>query len=116
MNKELMHHTLVKLGFTETQAKIYIQLTKRGPQSQREIAKALNMQIRQIRICLKKMQSRGFVKADEKCQIPFFAVPIQKVLDLLIVNKLEQAKFTMKNKKELLSSWNSIVNEDILES
>ena len=111
-----MHHTLVKLGFTKTEAKIYVQLTKRGPQSPRDIAKALNMQIRQIRISLKKMQGRGFVKADKKCHIPFFAVPIQKVLDLLINENLEQAKYTKKNKKELLNSWHSIVDKDFFES
>lgn len=116
MRRKIIQYTLVKLGFTETEAKIYVQLTIGGPQSPRDIAKALNMQMHQIRISLKKMQIKGFVKANQRCHIPFFAVPIQKVLDLLINDNLEQAKYLMKNKKELLSSWRSMVNEDFFDS
>jgi sugar-specific transcriptional regulator TrmB len=111
-----MHQALVKLGFTEREAKVYVQLTTGGPQSSRDIAKALNLYTRQICTSLKRMQSRGFVKAQHKCQTSFLAVSFQEVLDLLIKDNIEQAKYMMKSKKELLSSWRSIVNRDALNS
>jgi sugar-specific transcriptional regulator TrmB len=107
-----MHQALVKLGFTETEAEVYVQLTTKGPQSSRDVAKALNLHTRQICNSLKKMQSRGFVEANHKCQTSFLAVPFEKVLDLLIKDNIKQAKYMMKSKKELLSSWQSIVNRD----
>jgi sugar-specific transcriptional regulator TrmB len=107
-----MQQALVKLGFTETEAKVYVQLTTEGPQSSSDITKALNLHMRQICNSLKKMQSRGFVEANHKYQTPFVAVPFEKVLDLLIKDNIEQAKYVMKSKKELLSSWRSIVNRD----
>ena len=116
LSRELMHQALEKLGFTETEAKVYVQLTTEGPQSSRDIAKALNLHTRQICASLKKMQSRGFVEANHQCQTPFLAVPFEKVLELLIKDNIEQAKYMMKSKKELLSSWRSIVNRDTLGS
>lgn len=107
-----MHQALVKLGFTETEAKVYVQLTTGGPQSSRDIAEALNLNTRQICTSLKKLQSRGFVEANHKCQTPFLAVPFEKVLDLLIKDNIEQAKYMMKSKKELLSTWRSIIKKD----
>jgi sugar-specific transcriptional regulator TrmB len=111
-----MHQALVKLGFTETDAKVYAQLTTKGPQSSRDIVKALNLHTRQICNSLNEMQSRGFVKANHTYQTPFLAVPFEKVLDVLIKDNIEQAKSMMKSKKELLSSWRSIVNRDTLGS
>jgi sugar-specific transcriptional regulator TrmB len=111
-----MHQSLEKLGFTETEAKVYVQLTTEGPQSSRDIAQALNLHTRLICASLKKMQRRGFVEAHHQCQTPFLAVPVEKVLDLLINDNIEQAKYMMKSKKELLSSWRSIVNRDTLGS
>jgi sugar-specific transcriptional regulator TrmB len=107
-----MHQALVKLGFTETEAKVYVQLKTEGPQSSKDIAKALNLHMRQICDSLKKMQSRSFVEANHKCQTLFLAVPIEKVLDLLIKDNVEQARYMMKSKKELLSSWNSITHNN----
>lgn len=114
LSRKLMHQALVKLGFTETEAKVYVQLTTEGPQCSRDIAKALNLNTRQVCTSLKKMQSRGFVEADQKCQTPFVAVPIQKVLNLLIKDNIEQAKYVMRNKEELLSSWRSIIKKEYL--
>jgi sugar-specific transcriptional regulator TrmB len=112
LSRESIHQALVKLGFTETEAKVYVQLTTEGPQSSRDIAKALNLHTRQICTSLKNMQSRGFVEAIHKCRNPFLAVPFEKILDLLIKANIEQAKSLMQNKKELLSTWRSITEED----
>jgi sugar-specific transcriptional regulator TrmB len=111
-----MHQALVKLGFTETEAKVYVQLKTEGSQSSRDIAKALNLHMRQIGTSLKKMQSRNFVEANYKCQTLFLAVPFEKVLDLLIKDNIEQARYMMKSKKELLSTWRSIIKNDSLDN
>ena len=107
-----MHQALVKFGFTEREAKVYVQLITGGPQSPTEIAKALNLHARQICASLKKMRSRGFVEAHHKCQTPFLAVPFEKVLDLVIKSNIEEAERMIQNKEELLSSWQSIKPND----
>jgi hypothetical protein len=38
-------------------------------------------------------------------------VPLEKVLDLLIKDNIEKAKYMMKNNKELLSTWSSIIKD-----
>jgi sugar-specific transcriptional regulator TrmB len=111
-----MHQALVKFGFTKTEAKVYVQLTTEGPQSSRDIAKALNLHTRQICTSLKKMQSRGFVEANRKCQTPFLAVPFETVLDLLIKDNIEQAKYAMESKEDLLFAWRSITKRDVWKS
>ena len=111
-----MHQTLMKLGFTETEAKVYVQLLIEGPQSSRDIAKALHLHIQQICNSLKRLQSKGFIETVYKCQNPFSGVPFEKVLDRLIKEDIEQAKYMMKNKRELLSSWRSISEKDVEKS
>jgi sugar-specific transcriptional regulator TrmB len=109
---ETIHQTLVKLGFTETEAKVYVQLAKEGSQGSRDIAKGLNLNTRQIYNNLKKMQVKGFIENVNKCQNTFSAVPFEKVLDMLIKEDLEKAKYVMKNMRELLVSWSSMTDKD----
>jgi len=101
-----MHQALVKLGFTETETKVYVQLTTEGPQTSRDMAKALNLHTRQICTSLKKMQNTGFVESNYKGQTHFLAVPFEKVLDQLIKDNIEQAKYMMKNKKTFCPAGN----------
>ena len=107
-----MIETLRNLGFTKTEAQIYLYLTTEGPKKRDQIAKALNVSIQYLNQSLKKMQDESIVQVSPKYPNIFSAIPFEKVLDLLIKTNIEEAKRMIKNKKELLSSWRSMTKKN----
>ena len=112
MSREWMLKTLASLGFTETDAQVYVFLTTEGPKKARDIAEALKLYRRQLYRTLKNLQSKGIVNASPEYPARFSAVLFEKVLDLLIKAKTEQQQALQESKEELLSTWRSITKKD----
>jgi sugar-specific transcriptional regulator TrmB len=111
-----MLNTLMDLGFTETEAQVYLYLTKKGPQKAGHVSKALKLNKQRLYQILRKMQSESIIQASSEYPARFSAAPFAKVLDLLIKANIEEAKSLMQNKKELLASWRSITEKDNVKS
>ena len=107
-----MTETLMHLGFTKTEAQVYLYLTTEGPKKSDQIAKALNISIQYLNQSLKKMQDESIIQVSPKYSNIFSVVPFEKVLDLLIKTNIEEAKRMIKNKKELLSSWRAMTEKN----
>jgi sugar-specific transcriptional regulator TrmB len=116
LSKEWMHKTLKKLGFTETDAQVYVFLTTEGPRKAKDIAEALNLHRQKLYETLKNLQNKAIVNASPEHPTRFSAVLFEKVLDYLIEAKTEQQKALQESKKELLTTWKSITKKDTLES
>lgn len=112
LSREWMLKTLVSLGFTETDAQVYVFLATEGPQKARDIAEALKLHSQQLYCSLKKLQSKGIVNASTEYPARYSAVLFDKVLDLLIKAKMEQQQALQESKEELLSTWRSITKKD----
>jgi sugar-specific transcriptional regulator TrmB len=112
LSKEWMLRTLVNLGFTETDAQVYVFLTTEGPQKARDIAEALRIYKWQLYRVLKNLQSKGIINASAEYPARFSAVLFEKVLDFLIKAKMEQQQVLQESKEELLATWRSITKKD----
>jgi sugar-specific transcriptional regulator TrmB len=108
LSQEKVLKTLGDLGLTKIDSKIYIYLAKRGPQKGNAISKALKIQKYQLYRSLKKLQSKAIVSATLEHPARFSAVSFEKVIDLFIRAKLEEAQSIQHEKSELLSSWQAI--------
>jgi sugar-specific transcriptional regulator TrmB len=106
-----MHKILFDLGFTETEASVYVYLTKQGPEKAGVIGNALNLYKQRLYRSLRKMQREGVIEASGYPAL-FSAVPFEKVLDLVIKSNIEEAERMKQNKEELLSSWQSITHNN----
>jgi sugar-specific transcriptional regulator TrmB len=111
-----MFKNLVKLGFTDTDANVYVYLTTKGPQRASEIAEALKIYKQHLHRILKNLQSKGIINASPEYPARYSAVLFEKVLDLLIKAKKEQQQTLQKSKEELLSTWRSITKKDTAKS
>ena len=111
-----MQKTLIKLGFTETEAQVYSYLTTEGPRKAKDIAEALNMHRQKLYGILKNLQNKAIVNASPEHPTQFSAVLFEKVLDQLVKTKVEQHKALQESKKELFSTWRAITKKDPLES
>ncbi len=107
-----MYKTLTTLGFTATDAQVYVYLTTEGLQKARDIAEALKLYRRQLYRSLENLQRKGIVNASPENPARFSAVPFEKILELLIQTKKEQHKELQENREELLSAWHSIIKKD----
>jgi sugar-specific transcriptional regulator TrmB len=111
-----MLKTLVNLGFTETDAQVYVFLTTEGPQQAKDIADALEIYKQRLYRVLKSLQRKGIVNASPEYPTRYSAVLFEKVIDLLIKAKKEQEKALQESKEELLSTWRSITKKETLKS
>jgi sugar-specific transcriptional regulator TrmB len=103
--------TLVSLGFTETDAKVYVFLATERPRKAIDIAETLKLHRQHLYRALKSLQNRGIVNASPEYPARFSAVMFEKVLDRLIEAKMEQQQTLEENKKELLATWRSITKK-----
>jgi len=107
-----MLKTLVSLGFTETDAQVYVFLTTEGPQKARDVAEALKLYKQQLYRTLKSLQNNGIINASPEYPARHSAVHFENVLNLLINAKTEQQQALQESKEELLSTWRSIIKKD----
>jgi len=112
LNQDRVLGTLVDLGLTRTDARVYIYLAKRGPQRGKDLRNSLNMHKQQLYPCLKKLQSKGIVTATCKRPVLFSALPFEKVLDLVTKANIEEAERMIQNKEKILSKWQSIMHNN----
>ncbi len=66
------------------------------------------MQKQHLYITLKSLQGKGLVNATLERPARFSAVPFDKVLDLFVKSKMEEASQIRQGKQEILSDWRSI--------
>jgi len=113
MSQERVIKTLVSLGLTQLDAKVYILLAKRGPIKAREAAKALKISKQRLYPILKNLRSKGIVNSSFEYPARFSAVQFEKVLDSFLKAKMEQVRSIQQNRDEILSDWQSIaINEE----
>ena len=108
MSLERVLKTLEGLGLSRTDAEVYVYLAKKGPKNGRELADALQVTKQQLYPSLKNLKDKGVVTVSLERPALFSAVAFEKVIELLIAIKVEQAKAFEETKKELMESWWSI--------
>jgi len=105
-----MLRTLILLGFTETDAQVYVYLTIVGPRQARSIAEAMKIYRQKLYRSLRKLQQKGMVNSSHDRPAQFSAVSFDKILDLLIKTHLKEAQRIEQEKEEILNQWHTTMN------
>jgi sugar-specific transcriptional regulator TrmB len=108
LNQEWLISALTSLGLKRADALVYVFLAKTGPQKVKATAGQLGMHKQKVYCSLKRLQSKGYVKAILEHPALFSAVPLKKILDTLIDSRIAEAENIQQNKQELLSIWQSM--------
>ena len=111
VSHERVIKALVKLGLSESEAKVYVFLARVGPQKGRNIAEALKLYKQQLYRSLNSLQNKEMINTTNKRPSQFRAIPFDKALDLLVKAHLKEACDIEQDKKEILSQWHAILNE-----
>jgi sugar-specific transcriptional regulator TrmB len=104
--------TLESLGFPQLDARVYVLLAKKGPQKAIDAAKVLKMPRQTLYVIIKNLQKKGIVASTVEHPARFVAVPFEKVIDLFIKSKMEEAQRVQQRKNEILLDWESIAIAD----
>jgi hypothetical protein len=108
LSQERVFKALTDLGLSQLDAKVYVFLGKRGLQKGQDIARGLKVNKQQIYRSLKNLQDRGIVSVTFDHPARYSAEPFQKVIDLFIRAKMEDAQRLKQSKDSILSDWQSI--------
>ena len=66
----------------------------------------------QLYQCIRNLENKGVLNATSERPAVFSAVPFEKVLDILVKAKLEEAEHTQQDKDEALSDWQSMIDTE----
>ena len=110
-----MLETLAGFGLKPSDAHVYVFLAKKGPQTGKDLCNILTMPKHQVYQCLRNLENKAIVTATSEHPASFSAVPFEKVLDILVKAKLEEAQRTQMDKDEALTDWESMMKEDSTE-
>ena len=102
----------MSLGLSETDAHVYVFLALNGPHKAREIATRMNLYKEQLYRSLRSLQDKDIAKGTVDHPAVFFAIPFEKVLDLLAEIRKEQESVLRKAREELLSTWQSMTSKN----
>ena len=108
LGEETIRKVLKDLKLTEKEADVYILLGKHGALKGGEIAKRIRRHKAQVYLILKSLQSKGIVEKTIEFPARFTAVPFDKILDLNIKTKREEAALMESARRDLLNYWKSI--------
>jgi sugar-specific transcriptional regulator TrmB len=112
MSNERINEALKKFGLSSIDVQVYVFLADQGSKEIKEIALALDLPEKKVHRSLKDLQSISVVEASIEYPLEFMALPFERVLDLLIKIKKEQAKTLKATREELLVTWKSITEKD----
>ena len=116
MSNDWILKTLVSLGLSEMDAEIYVYLAKNGPQTVKNATSSLKLHRQQLYRSLKNLQNKGIIVPSKERPARFSAVTFEKVLELFLKAKMEQQQNLQKNKAEILSTWHSLIEGDLVDT
>jgi sugar-specific transcriptional regulator TrmB len=109
MSLERVLKVLMSLGFTRTNAEVYVYLVKTGPQKGMDMTVGLNMTKQQLYPILRSLQKKGVVSSSSEQPALFSALTLEELLNHFVKMNIDQAQNIKETKEDLLLSWRSMI-------
>lgn len=108
MSLEKIFKTLLELGLSETDSKVYIIVSFKGPLVARKIIEELKITKQQLYPILQKLHNKKIIEMSDSRPSIIRAVPFEIILKKLIDSKIDEAKKVQEKKQKLISIWKSV--------
>ncbi len=112
MKQSTICTVLSSLGLSGNDIRVYALLEKTGAHQASEIADLLNLTEKQLHPCLKNLQGQGVLYATSEMPTKFYALPFEKVLEMLAHSRIDEAQNIRKNKNKLVLYWQRMIESD----
>ena len=83
----IIEETLMKLGLSKNEARVYLFLARAGEKKASEISEALSLHRTETYRILRDLEKRGLVSSVFEKPLKFIATPFEKAMDILIETK-----------------------------
>jgi sugar-specific transcriptional regulator TrmB len=104
--------TFAGFGFKEPDARIYVFLAKKGPQTSRDLEAALKMPRWQVYKSLRNLRKKDTVTSILHRPALFSAVSFEKVIDSAAKAKIEDAKRDQASRGQAMLYWEKMLKEN----
>jgi sugar-specific transcriptional regulator TrmB len=108
LGEEALKAVLKDFGLTDTEVQVYLCVSKHAPVNGTDAAHLLKKDKAQVFRLLKNLQTKGFIEATLEIPMRFTPVAFEKVLELTIKEKKQQAEHIEETKEQLLSYWKNL--------
>jgi len=109
----IIEETLMKLGLSKNEARVYLFLARAGEKKASEISEALSLHRTETYRILRDLEKRGLVSSVFEKPLKFIATPFEKAMDILIETKKMKIKMLEQKKDKLMEIWLSIPRPEI---
>ena len=95
----------MEMGLSETDSKVYILVSFKGPLIARKITDELKISKQQLYLILEKLQNKKIIDISNSRPSIISAVPFEIILKRLIDSKIDEAKEIQEKKQKLIANW-----------
>ena len=95
----------MEMGLSETDSKVYILVSFKGPLVVRKIIEELKISKQQLYLILEKLQNKKIIDISNSRPSIISAVPFEIILKRLIDSKIDEAKEIQEKKQKLIANW-----------
>jgi sugar-specific transcriptional regulator TrmB len=110
MNLEPVHNALESLGLKRSEIRLYIYLSRNGPQKCSDICKKLDLAKQQVYPSLRELREKNAASATPEHPAVFSAKPFEEILNLLRQSKINEAEKTQHDKEQIIQAWKLMLN------
>jgi len=105
---EMIEETLLNLGLSRNEAKVYLCLARTGKKKASEISRAVSLHRTETYRVLKGLEKKGLVSLVLEKPLKFVAVPFEKAITWLIETEKMKLRTLEQSKDRLIEIWLSI--------
>jgi HTH-type transcriptional regulator, sugar sensing transcriptional regulator len=102
---EIVEHSLVKYGLSDSETKTYLYLAMSGEKRASEIAEGISLHRTEAYRILRDLEKRGIVIETLEAPLKFSAVPLDKAVEQLVQTQRMKVDLLEKEKSELIQIW-----------
>jgi sugar-specific transcriptional regulator TrmB len=108
LGEETLKKVLKDFGLTDSEVEVYLFISKYGALSGTDVARLIRKDKAQIFRTFKSLQKKGLVEATLEVPMRFAPVAFEKVLELTIKAKKDEAARIENTKEQLLDYWKDL--------
>ncbi len=116
LGEDNLRKALKDFGLTDSEVEIYLFVSKHGVLSGTDIAHLIKKDKAQTFRILKNLQTKGFVEATIEVPARYSPVEFEKVLELTIKAKKDEAAAIEETREQLLNYWKELSKRSLDES
>ena len=112
MSLERVISAFESMGLKKGDAQVYVYLAKKGPCEEKDLADTMKLTKRKLCPIIERLLAKGMIKINPEFSIQYSAVPLEKVLDMLLKENEQGTKALRASREELVLRWRSIFEKN----